>query len=180
LLKVANNIYKTAMTGESPKVRVGVGVFILQSLHESPTNPCFLIGKRKGSHGAGTYALPGGHLEFGESPEECAIRELMEETGMKVTNIRFLTATNDLMEIENKHYITLLVVCERENADAQPQIMEIDKCEGWAWVTWDTLLEWIRSGSQTDRKVFTPLVSLIEQRPGLVPLGVDQVRYVVL
>ncbi|GAB7330227.1 hypothetical protein MBLNU13_g01887t1 [Cladosporium sp. NU13] len=99
------------------QVRVGVGAFILSSSSSSSSstqNPTFLIGKRLGSHGAGTYALPGGHLEFGESPEECAAREILEETGLQVKNVRFLTATNDFLREEKKHYVTMFVVCERD------------------------------------------------------------------
>lgn len=108
------------MTSAAPEVRVGVGNFVLRSLHEDPANPQFLIGQRKGSHGAGTYALPGGHLEFGETPEQCAARETLEETGLKVSKVRFLTATNDILPADNKHYITIFTVSARNEEEDVP------------------------------------------------------------
>ncbi|PWZ00084.1 hypothetical protein BCV70DRAFT_104793 [Testicularia cyperi] len=56
--------------------RVGVGVFVLNERGH------VLVGKRTGSHGSGTLALPGGHLELHESFAECATREVLEETGL--------------------------------------------------------------------------------------------------
>ena len=49
-------------------IKVGIGILVRK-------NNQVLIGKRKGSYGNGEYAFPGGHLEFGESFTECAIRE---------------------------------------------------------------------------------------------------------
>jgi 8-oxo-dGTP pyrophosphatase MutT (NUDIX family) len=37
----------------------------------------------KHSHGLDFAALPGGHLEYGESPLECVEREVIEELGIK-------------------------------------------------------------------------------------------------
>lgn len=158
-----------------PTVRVGVGVFVLASASEQQDNPCFLVGKRLGAHGEGTYALPGGHLEFGESPEACAVREVLEETGLAITQPRFLTATNDYMPDVGKHYVTLFMVCERQNAGDQVQVLEPNKCEGWDWISWGQLLDWIKleeaavQGQILDRRVFLPLLDLIRQRPHSIP-----------
>lgn len=165
------------------QVRVGVGAFILSSSSSSSTqNPTFLIGKRLGSHGAGTYALPGGHLEFGESPEECASREILEETGLQVKNLRFLTATNDVLREDRKHYVTMFVVCERVSEEQEARVMEVDKCEGWEWISWEELLRLVeregeregqekeeKEGKVLERRLFQPLVDLVVQRPGVIP-----------
>lgn len=65
--------------------------------------------------------MPGGHLEFGESFENCATREILEETGLTVQNARFLTATNDVMEDEGKHYVTIFMGAVVDG-DAQPKV----------------------------------------------------------
>ncbi len=43
-----------------------------------------LLGKRKFPPKAGDWTLPAGFMESGEGPDECAIRETLEETGLKV------------------------------------------------------------------------------------------------
>jgi 8-oxo-dGTP diphosphatase len=127
------------------------------------------------SHGAGTYALPGGHLEFGESPEACAAREILEETGLEVKNVRFLTATNDILKKDKKHYITMFMVCERASEKDEARVMEPDKCEGWEWSTWEELVALVKrerevkEGEVLERTLFQPLLDLVEQRPGVIP-----------
>ncbi|KAE8440313.1 hypothetical protein EG329_009101 [Mollisiaceae sp. DMI_Dod_QoI] len=173
LLRTPNSI--AIMSAIPPKVRVGVGAFVLESSHEPAKNPRFLIGQRINAHGAGTWALPGGHLEFGETPEGCAARELEEETGLRVKNVRFLTATNDIMTADNKHYVTMFMVCEREDDSQKAEILEVDKCAAWEWVSWDDLMKWVNivkeagEGESLERKLFVPFLSLVDQRPGLLP-----------
>jgi 8-oxo-dGTP diphosphatase len=111
-------------------VRVGIGVFIFK-------DGKFLMMKRQGSHGAGTWSLPGGHLEFNESFEDTARREVMEETGLTVKNVRFGAVTNDIFTDEGKHYITVWVLSDY--AEGKEQILEPDKCTGMQWRTFDDL-----------------------------------------
>jgi ADP-ribose pyrophosphatase YjhB (NUDIX family) len=73
---------------------------------------------------SGTWALPGGHLDFGESFETCAMREVLEETDLQVKDdsVRFLTATNDVMPSEHKHYVTIFMACRPESEDLEPKV----------------------------------------------------------
>lgn len=109
-----------------------------------------LIGNRKTSHGTGTWAFPGGHLEYGESFAECAKREVMEETGIKIKNIQQVGLTNDIFSQEHKHYITLFVVADYSSGKVR--IMEPEKCEGWEWFTWENL----------PRPLFLPIANLLK------------------
>ncbi len=43
----------------------------------------------KYAHGDGHYALVAGFVEFGETAEQCVAREVMEETGLRVKNVRY-------------------------------------------------------------------------------------------
>lgn len=109
---------------ENQRPRVGVGVIIKK-------DGKVLLGKRKGAHGAGSWAFPGGHLEFGETLESCAQREVSEETGIEIKDIRSATFTNDVFEEDNKHYLTAYVTAEYSAGEVKT--MEPEKCDGWEW-----------------------------------------------
>lgn len=128
--------------------RVGVGVVVLREGR-------VLLGLRQGSHGAGTWALPGGHLEFGESVEQCAARETLEETGLVIEQVRPGPFTNDVMAAEDKHYVTLFVVADA--VTGEPELREPQKCLRWAWFDWTDLPE----------PLFQPLQTL--KRSGYAP-----------
>lgn len=70
-----------------PKACVGVMVF---------KDGKILIGKRKetASHGPLEYSFPGGHIEHGESFKEAIERETLEEAGIKIKNIKFISVAN--------------------------------------------------------------------------------------
>lgn len=110
--------------------RVGVGVFVFR-------DGKFLIQLRQGAHGEGTWSLPGGHLEYGETPEETSRREVMEEAGCKIKNVRFAAVTNDIFEKEQKHYVTWWTMSDW--SEGEPKIMEPEKCLEQRWVDFDSL-----------------------------------------
>jgi len=112
--------------------RIGVGVCVIK-------DGKVLLGKRLNAHGQGTWAFPGGHLEFGETVAECAVREMEEETGMQIANIRRGPFTEDFFLDQGKHYITIIMIADWQAGE--PELREPHKCEQWAWFEWDALPE---------------------------------------
>ena len=103
--------------------RVGVAVVVIQ-------DGKILLGKRKGSLAAGQWSCAGGHLEFGESVEDCMHRELEEETSLKILSYQLGSWVSTIFDSEH-HYITLITVVTA--FEGIPQLREPDKCEGWEW-----------------------------------------------
>jgi 8-oxo-dGTP diphosphatase len=106
---------------------VGVAVMVIKDRR-------VLLGRRRNAHGDGTWAFPGGHLEFNESVEECAVREVFEETGIRIKNLRFGPYTNDIFDKEGKHYVTLFIIADHDSGT--PIVKEPQKCEKWEWHGW--------------------------------------------
>jgi 8-oxo-dGTP diphosphatase len=127
--------------------KVGVGIIIKN------TEGKVLLGHRIGTHGKNTWSFPGGHMEWKETPIQCAIRETYEETGLEVTNLKFLGFTNDIFEEQNKHYITLFYVGDAISENVE--LKEPDKCSGWQWFMWDNL----------PQPLFLPLQNLFKNDP---------------
>lgn len=90
-----------------------------------------LLYERAGSHGHGTWSIPGGHLEYGESWEECIRREVMEEIGVTLKNVRFLAVTNDIFARDDKHYVSIWM--EADLDEGEPRCMEPEKIIRLAW-----------------------------------------------
>ena len=57
---------------------------VLAVLPDTERGPCFILTRRASGlrNHAGQWALPGGRLDEGETPEEAALRELREEVGL--------------------------------------------------------------------------------------------------
>ena len=114
-------------------VKIGVGLYLFNEKHQ------LLLGLRKSKHGEGTWCPPGGHLEYGESFEQAAIRETEEETGLLVNakNISISGVTNDFFEESGKHYVTVHLTARK--FAGQPIVCEPEKCAQWKWFDLENL-----------------------------------------
>jgi 8-oxo-dGTP diphosphatase len=93
-----------------------------------------LLGRRRGAHGAGTFAFPGGKPDPGEHPFDAVRRELLEETGLAARAISPVAWTSDVFTDDHLHFVTLHHLVD---ADGEPEVREPDKVEGWGWYRWD-------------------------------------------
>ncbi|KAL0424807.1 UNVERIFIED_CONTAM: Nudix hydrolase 1 [Sesamum radiatum] len=107
-------------SGEAARPKVAVVVFLLNGNK-------VLLGRRHSSVGHTTFALPGGHLEFGESFEECAAREVKEETGLDIQKIEYLTATNNVCSRHHVHVVAILMRAFQADPRQIPQNLEPEK-----------------------------------------------------
>ncbi|MBL8016016.1 MAG: NUDIX domain-containing protein [Ignavibacteria bacterium] len=75
-----------------------------------------LIKKSKGPF-KGRWDLPGGKVDFGETPEDALERELMEETGLKPRDTKLIDAIGYERETENEilHHVGIIYDCETRN-----------------------------------------------------------------
>jgi 8-oxo-dGTP diphosphatase len=109
--------------------QVGIGVMILK-------HGKVLLGMRRGSHGAGEFAFPGGHLEYMESFEDCARRETREECGIEIENVRFQFVAN-IQQYAPKHYVHIGLIADWKGGE--PKALEPQKCDGWGWYDLDAV-----------------------------------------
>ena len=122
--------------GDRKGVGAGFGVMLLRDgkvllgrRHDDPEKADFLL------HGAGTWTMPGGKFEFGESFEDGAKRELMEETGIVLEKVKVVCVDNS--KVDDAHFVT--VGFFSEYFDGEPVVMEPDEITEWRWFDLDDL-----------------------------------------
>lgn len=142
------------------KPQVGIAVLIVDPSNHPGS---ILVGERRGSHGAATFATPGGHLDFGEGFSECGVREVKEETNLDLAPpLQHVYTCNTVFAESHKHYVTLFMkgtIIGGADGGSALRTMEPDKCVGWVWMRWDELQQKHRSG---EVRVFPTLATLLE------------------
>ena len=115
---------------ENQKVGVGFGVMLMKEGK-------ILLGRRHADpdkadselHGEGTWTMPGGKLEFGESFENGARREVYEETRINLKKVKVICVNND--KNEYAHFVTIGLFSDKFNGE--PKIIEPDEIVEWQW-----------------------------------------------
>jgi len=111
-----------------PKVGFGImtlkeGKILLGHRHKDPEKASSLL------HGEGTWTMPGGKLHFQEKLKEAAIREVLEETGIRLKNLEVISITNDI--VFDAHFVTIGFLAEE--FEGEPKVMEPDEITEWKW-----------------------------------------------
>jgi 8-oxo-dGTP diphosphatase len=76
-----------------------------------------LLIRRKNPPFEGQYALPGGYVEYGETTERAAARELAEETGLVVTNVSLVGVYSDPHRDPRGHVVSVAYWIETASHD---------------------------------------------------------------
>ena len=176
----SSNVAPPAKKAKREKVGVGVGVVVTKGrprvANGTVSDFRILVGLRKGSHGAGQWALPGGWLEKGEEFIDCALRELKEETGIAPSDADLPTrgeskarAAGTLPFVANNtqldgvHSVTVFCYVKLKDAKTAASVEEPDKCAEWRWCSREEL---------ADLPLFPPLKALLETDEGRHALNV--------
>ncbi len=146
----------------SERPKVGVGIAIRRKGQ-------ILIGLRKGDHACGVWAFPGGHLEHGETPTTCALRETAEECGVSISQPWLGIVSNDLFD-NGRHYITLIMIADWISGEAQN--LEPDKTQRWEWRNWNDLPDNLMPALVNMQKAgFDPIAAQRPQQDLLITLN---------
>jgi 8-oxo-dGTP diphosphatase len=112
---------------EKPRPKVGIGVYIVNN-----KNQVLMLFEHRADSG-GTWAPPGGHLEFDEAFIDCVKREVREETGLKINDAELWAVNNNISQPQGQfsHYVNLDFLVK--SYKGEPKIMEPHKCEKVGW-----------------------------------------------
>ena len=125
-------------------IKVGIGVMIIKEDkillgHRSAT--------RKDTGGIfepDTWTLPGGKQEYEETVYETAIREVKEETNLKIKNPKVFSVSDDFQS--DRHYVTIEIIAT--DYTGRLKTMEPEKEDEWRWFSLNELPENIYSPSK--------------------------------
>lgn len=100
----------------------------------------FLMIRRREREGDLLWALPGGAIEAGETPEEAAVRETIEETGLVVAATKLLGERVHPKTGREMSYTACEVV------DGEAHVADAEELDAVAWVTLEEIPQYVPYG----------------------------------
>lgn len=82
----------------------------------------------------GLWGVPGGKVEWGETLEQAVVREFAEETGLILSDIRYVQTQEAVLSPEFHKPAHMLLVDFFARAQAE-KIVPNEEIAEWAWVT---------------------------------------------
>jgi len=119
---------------------LGVGLAILR-------DGKLLLCKRMKAPEAGHWNIVGGKVDHMEPAELAARREAAEETGLEIGTIRYVGMTEQRIEADRQHWVSLLYVTD--DTTGEPQLTEPDKLSAIGWFDLDNLPQPLSVFTQT-------------------------------
>ena len=80
--------------------------------------------RRKNPPFKNSYALPGGFVEIGESVEDACIREVYEETNIKVKIVKQIGVFSDPKRDPRGHIVTVAYLCKPRTKNEKPKAQD--------------------------------------------------------
>lgn len=106
-----------------PEPTVGAVIF-------NPDGKVLLCKSHKWNH---KYVIPGGHIELGEKMEDALRREVLEETGLHIYDIKLISLIESIYSNafhEKKHFIFIDYTCKTDSSDVQLN----EEADAYEWV----------------------------------------------
>jgi 8-oxo-dGTP diphosphatase len=101
----------------------------------------------------GHWETPGGSVDFGETLEDAAKREIKEEYGVDIEILEQWPAGNHIIPKENQHWVATTFLAKFKEGQ-EPKIMEPDKCDALGWFSLDNLPQPLSIITQIDLKQY--------------------------
>lgn len=84
-----------------------------------------LVRSSNPKHNPPLWWLPGGGIDFGESPEDTLVREFLEETGLEVANPELIGVHSDMRRRDNGdkiHTVRILFTAQVSGGELQHEV----------------------------------------------------------
>lgn len=108
------------------KQRPGIGVAVVIFRDGK-----ILIGEDFTKGEVAVYGVPGGHWESGESLAEAARREVMEEAGIAIKNMKLVSIYDFYRPDKNKSYVTIGFSADYDSGELRD---EGESRKNWKWI----------------------------------------------